>query len=605
MAEKTPRSDSRNQQESINGSVLIIPLIECGRGSGHLRRCIQIQKDLGSAAKIYIPEEIWQNRTKSGSVLRSCGEQIPGESVVTLLKPDDQWQIIIFDKKETSLVEYFRLSQNGLCIGIDEGGDARKYMPFLLDTLPKIPELGEANIASTTFLNIPIKAPGESLYFGKILLTFGGEDPEGLTGKFARFLIQEKIFLANEITLVKPPAALFWDPPAGTTVLEKPTGLQDVLSDYDLIFTSFGMTAYEAVCSGRPVILLNPSPYHERLSEISGFPSIGVKIPSYKLLIEYLGHPKWLRERCASIAPNRQLKISDQLLKMRFPEQRNCPLCGYTDNTAEARFHDRTFYACSACGMTYQLNYEQKEIEYSREYFFENYEAQYGRTYLEDFSHISGLAKKRISAIRKLENKSAGKQLLDIGCAYGPFLYAAQKEGYEPHGLDVSPGAVEYVQSTLGFNAMCYDFLDMPLEKLIENGMYDVVTMWFVIEHFKHLGDVLDKVNRILKPGGIFAFSTPSFSGISAMRGRREFLRRSPSDHYTIWKPEFTAGFLERHGFKLEKIRITGHHPERFSLLRGKKSGLLYNIVALYSRIFGKGDTFEAYVRKRGGFGER
>jgi hypothetical protein len=96
----------------------------------------------------------------------------------------------------------------------------------------------------------------------------------------------------------------------------------------------------------------------------------------------------------------------------------------------------------------------------------------------------------------------------------------------------------------------------------------------------------------------VLAFSTPSFRGVSRRRSLRAFLENSPGDHWTIWDPGKCAGLLSRYGFTLRKRVITGHHPERFPRAgRFLKSGGRRFFLAL-SRIFGLGDTFEAYAVK-------
>ncbi len=130
---------------------------------------------------------------------------------------------------------------------------------------------------------------------------------------------------------------------------------------------------------------------------------------------------------------------------------------------------------------------------------------------------------------------------------------------------------------------------------------FDAVTMWFVIEHFKNLGTVLKKVNSILKTGGIFAFSTPSGSGISAVTSMDNFCLNSPSDHFTIWEPKNAAKILRKFGFSVEKIVSTGHHPERFPAI--KKSGaqrdsIQWKLTDQLSRRKKLGDTVEIYCKK-------
>jgi hypothetical protein len=114
-----------------------------------------------------------------------------------------------------------------------------------------------------------------------------------------------------------------------------------------------------------------------------------------------------------------------------------------------------------------------------------------------------------------------------------------------------------------------------------------------VIEHFENPGGALKAVRGLLDTGGILAFSTPSSRGISRRKSLRSFLDKSPEDHWTVWNPRRCAGLLRRYGFRLEKLVITGHHPERFPLIGRLKC--LYPLGMILSRLFGLGDTFEAY----------
>jgi hypothetical protein len=111
----------------------------------------------------------------------------------------------------------------------------------------------------------------------------------------------------------------------------------------------------------------------------------------------------------------------------------------------------------------------------------------------------------------------------------------------------------------------------------------------------------LAEINKILKPGSILAFSTPSFSGVSGRSSLKRFLEKSPADHYTIWSPKMCRKALSLAGFKVKKIVISGHHPERFpisgKLAKSKKSPLYWILLAV-SKIFSLGDTFEVYAVK-------
>ena len=125
--------------------------------------------------------------------------------------------------------------------------------------------------------------------------------------------------------------------------------------------------------------------------------------------------------------------------------------------------------------------------------------------------------------------------------------------------------------------------------------------MWYVIEHFKDLGKVLRKVSKLVRKGGVFAFSTPSGEGVSAVSDIDNFYKISPTDHYTIWEPSHAAGILKEFGFKVEKIVSTGHHPERFPSIKksgAKKGSLRWKLTDIMSHAKKLGDTVEIYCRQ-------
>jgi len=238
-------------------------------------------------------------------------------------------------------------------------------------------------------------------------------------------------------------------------------------------------------------------------------------------------------------------------------------------------------------------------IEYSREYFFEFYQKQYGKTYIEDFPNLVKMGKLRLAAIKSLlpESHPSSPHLLDIGCAYGAFLAAAKESGFLSRGIDPAEDAVKYVTQTIGIPAVQGFF---PCESGGPT-QYDAVTLWYVIEHFRDCVPVLKEINGILKPGGVLAFATPSFSGISGRKSPRRFLENSPEDHWTIWSLATCGKVLAKAGFKVKKIKVVGHHPERFPFFgkyAGDTKGPLYRLLLTVSRWFSLGDTFEVYAVK-------
>jgi 2-polyprenyl-3-methyl-5-hydroxy-6-metoxy-1,4-benzoquinol methylase len=281
-----------------------------------------------------------------------------------------------------------------------------------------------------------------------------------------------------------------------------------------------------------------------------------------------------------------------------------CPVCGTGDRQNHrvlGRFPRRTYRSCPYCGMIYMLRLSKPPIEYETDYFFGSYKQQYGKTYLEDFPNLVKTGKTRLRQIRSILPRTGEgtPRLLDLGCAYGPFLTAARDEGFSPVGMDPAEDAIRYVRDELGFPAFQGFFPESPPE--FQDQEFEIITLWYVIEHFEDPRRALMEINRLLKPGGILAFATPSFGGISRMKSRKNFLEKSPADHWTLWSPRRCRKILDSLGFTVKKIRITGHHPERFPLAGSfltKKPSPVYGFFYGISVILGLGDTFEVYAVK-------
>ena len=243
----------------------------------------------------------------------------------------------------------------------------------------------------------------------------------------------------------------------------------------------------------------------------------------------------------------------------------------------------RIYSKCSRCGLIYLVT-ESSRHTYEADYFEDEYRRVYGRTYLEDFTSIQAAARPRLDIIEVVGGKLRGRLLLDVGCAYGPFLLAARQRGAAATGVEVSHVAAQHVK-LLRFPVYVGRFEDYPLETV------DVLTMWYTVEHFPNLREVLEKVAAMVRPGGVFAFSTPTYRGISGRRDLGSFLQAGAPDHYTVWCPEAARRLLNDVGFDIKRVRVTGHHGDRWPI----------PVPNWISKVTGLGDTFEVYgIKQRG-----
>ncbi|MCZ6512670.1 MAG: bifunctional glycosyltransferase/class I SAM-dependent methyltransferase [Nitrospinae bacterium] len=98
----------------------------------------------------------------------------------------------------------------------------------------------------------------------------------------------------------------------------------------------------------------------------------------------------------------------------------------------------------------------------------------------------------------------ASGKLLDIGSYCGISLKVAHENGYETLGVEPSKWAAGYSEEVMQERVFQGVLRDLPAEE----GPFDVITMWDVMEHLPHPVEEMKRIHSRLKPGGVFAFST-------------------------------------------------------------------------------------------------
>ncbi len=611
----------------VDAPILVVTTAAKGRGSGHLRRSCRLVQALrarGLTAFLWI-----HDRDHMGEQAELCS--LSGLSLSALtplllegLPEGKHWRLVVCDVFRSEYRLFERLLPLGPLVGLDEGGSWRESFDYLIDLLPNplhrhSPNelLPQCMVEAVNPRSLPpVPEPAKA----RVLISFGGEDPKDLSRKALELICAATGFLPANIQLLLPPAMptsrkeRLADEAAlcGISLLS-PTGqLGMILHEYDLVVTQFGLTAFEALRAGSAVWTLSGSAVHRALVRSNGLPSCETDftLAGEGAFARVIRHSHILADRffasgdrCSANSGHSVLAgcagLAAHLEAMSFPAGHACPVCHHRSNErALARFPGRTYRKCPQCKTVHMVRSAPPPIVYNKDYFFDEYRAQYGKTYLEDFPALRALAASRVDIIEKLlpaQRRSA----LDIGCAYGPFLAESAERGFEPCGIDASADAVAWVRSELGLPAVQGLFPDIDLEGAFGRKKFDLVSLWYVIEHSPALDAFLTALSHCVAPGGLLAFSTPSFAGISARTSCKAFLSASPSDHWTVLDPRTIRGLLARYGFALEKIRVTGHHPQRFPHAASCTPGSrFWQFLAGCSRLFGLGDTFEVYARR-------
>jgi 2-polyprenyl-3-methyl-5-hydroxy-6-metoxy-1,4-benzoquinol methylase len=132
-------------------------------------------------------------------------------------------------------------------------------------------------------------------------------------------------------------------------------------------------------------------------------------------------------------------------------------------------------------------------------------------------------AQLRLGALR---NRVHGHDLLDVGSGMGYFVQAALEQGWNAQGVEISEQAVA-LQKDQGLPVFCSDYESFEPGKL-----YDVITLWALLEHVADPKGMLEKTYDLLKPGGIAVIETGDISSRNASRDGKH------------WRMFFIAGHL-------------------------------------------------------------
>lgn len=613
------------------GGVLVVPEYRRGHGTGHLRRCLALSRKLMADHRLPVTwllgEEGDSRRYSRSDVcallqdplddLLFLDDGVSGEGAGSAsrgLPGDDapRFSRIIVDRRWCTREELESLPPGDLLVALDAPRDLRRYAECLIDLLPTPPGAAPPNIQDPGLLPLPEAVREEwPVAPRSILVVFGGEEHDEQTWRVARGVAHAMARgVAHGVTTagaadpspgVRVTAVVHSTagdlPPGGggaplpVTAMAPTAHLREMLHTFDLVITHYGLLVWEALWARVPVITVNPGGYHRRLADHAGIPVA----PTTGALHRLVGQFPRIVSQCRGCRPQRRGDLAAEIAALRAPAVSGSPAGGGRWHRAIMRFPDRTFFRDTRTAILYLVVFRGAEITYGHDYFFSEYRKQYGRTYLEDFPAIRATGERRIADILRVipGNRRKAPVLLDIGCAYGPFLTAARDASCRVQGIDLNGEAVRYVRETLGIPAEQVDLSTLHQQQFPEP--LDIITMWYVIEHISPLTNLLCTVHDLLPPGGIFAFSTPHGGGISARRNRALFLDRSPRDHVTIWDRRSARRVLRHHGFRVRRVRVTGHHPERFP---GGGVALLHPVIHRISRWFRLGDTFEVIAER-------
>jgi len=239
--------------------------------------------------------------------------------------------------------------------------------------------------------------------------------------------------------------------------------------------------------------------------------------------------------------------------------QRLCPLCSGRESLLINRTGDFRIVRCRECGFTYLENPSQ-ETELYETFWGEDDElpevfaGDAQDASLREAYHIN---RQRVEYLKSLRPNGS---LLDIGCGNGFFLTLAQQVGYECIGQEVSQNAIRFARNNFNLS-----IIDEALENIVQDQkmMFDIITIWHVLEHVNDPILFLKQIYTILKPGGILVVEVPNLNSLKFRLSNWKWEGGNhPKYHQSYFIHQTLTEMLQAAGFShSKKMRLSYRLP--------------------------------------------
>ena len=166
----------------------------------------------------------------------------------------------------------------------------------------------------------------------------------------------------------------------------------------------------------------------------------------------------------------------------------------------------------------------------------------------------------------------AGLRVLDVGCGAGLVCEPLARLGAQMTGLDAAPENVAAARAHAAACGLDIDYQAMTAEDFLAahpRTRFDAVVSLEVVEHVASVSTYLEAIAGLLKPEGLFLFSTPNrtaASFLSVIIGAEYLLRwlpRGTHDWRRFLTPAAFEAALNASGLTLTDLRGLTYLPLR------------------------------------------
>ena len=226
----------------------------------------------------------------------------------------------------------------------------------------------------------------------------------------------------------------------------------------------------------------------------------------------------------------------------------NCPLCQAKDPRYFYHENGFKYWQCISCRLLFLWPHPDPSFlhEHYQEYL--SIDAQEVVAWGKEMKSV---IKDTAASIERLHPEKG--IILDIGCGYGFFLEEMKQQGWEIEGVELSIPAADIARKKTGATIH-----SCSVEKMQVDSRYDVITLFYVIEHVADPLEILRSIRKLLAPGGIIVLRYPNTSPLLMFSGalaRRLRLMQAPS-HLYDYNGKSMHLLLDKAGYKSHQTTL-------------------------------------------------
>jgi 2-polyprenyl-3-methyl-5-hydroxy-6-metoxy-1,4-benzoquinol methylase len=257
----------------------------------------------------------------------------------------------------------------------------------------------------------------------------------------------------------------------------------------------------------------------------------------------------------------------------------SCMLCNSSHANPIVREGRWQYFRCERCGLVFL--HPQPTNDFLRTHYQSYLPSSAAE--IESWRHLMQHVFERMGDSIESRHPMPGT-ILDLGCGYGFFLDHMSRRGWKVEGVEISIRASRYARESLGVSVTSH-----PLPRSDwEDERYDVISLFYVIEHLANPLEVLKEAMRLLRPGGWLLLRWPHSTPIAMLlRPWLSQLRlyQAPS-HLFDFSPKTMFDMLNHIGYEEIHTTISGwtRPREPWARLASAISGILGEVLARCSR---------------------